>query len=47
MSGLSEGPLRGSGEEILPAKFEVKKSDGTPIANFGNMLIENVVVTIN
>ncbi|MBM2841321.1 MAG: hypothetical protein HW412_1849 [Bacteroidetes bacterium] len=32
---------------IDPAKFEVKKADGTPIANFGNMLIENVVVTIN
>lgn len=32
---------------ITPAKLEIKKSDGTLISNFGNILIENASVTIN
>ncbi len=32
---------------INPAKLEIKKSDGTPISNFGTILIENASVTIN
>lgn len=32
---------------INPAKLEIKKSDGTPISNFGNILIENASVIIN
>lgn len=32
---------------ITPAKLEIKKSDGTPITNFGTILIENASVVIN
>ncbi len=32
---------------ITPAKLEIKKSDGTPISNFGTILIENASVVIN
>ncbi len=32
---------------ITPAKLEIKKSDGTPITNFGTILIENTSVVIN
>jgi hypothetical protein len=31
---------------ITPAKLEIKKSDGTPITNFGTILIENASVTV-
>ncbi len=32
---------------IDPAKFEIKKSDGTPINNFNAILLEPITVTIN
>lgn len=32
---------------IDPAKFEIKKSDGTPINNFNAIILEPVTVTIN
>jgi hypothetical protein len=31
---------------INRTKLEIKRSDGTPIANFNNILVENVTVTI-
>ena len=32
---------------ITPAKLNIKKSDGTPISNFGTILIEPVTVVVN
>jgi hypothetical protein len=31
---------------INPARLELKKSDGTPITNFGSILVENASITI-
>ncbi len=41
--GLSAGAATFA---IDRAKLEIKRSDGTPIANFTNILVENVTVTI-
>lgn len=41
--GLSAGAATFT---IDRTKLEIKRSDGTPIANFNNILVENVTVTI-